>query len=152
MEKSNKKERPAPKRYYEPESSPIVPVYEWQEDEEGHHFLVQVGTKNVDEEIQLYKDSCDIKIIIDRMNKGDIGTIHMLSQERMYGDVNDFPQDVHPNAYADGLRQLYENQPDSIKEKFPTYELFANFYKNLTEAAIAAMYAPKEEVKQDGEQ
>lgn len=152
MEKSNPKEQVNVKRYYEPKTSPLVPIYEWQEDEEGHHILVKVGEKNADDEIQLYKDSCDIKVIIERMMNGDVATIKQLASPGLYGDVNNFPQEVHPAAYAQGLKTLYDNQPASVKEKFPTYELFEKYFTNLTEQMINTMYAPKEEeVKKDGE-
>lgn len=149
MEKSNAKEQKTVKRYYEPKTSPLVDINEWQVDEEGHHILVKVGEKNLDDEIQLYKDSCDIKIIIERMMNGDVETIKQLASPGLYGDVNNFPEEVHPRAFAQGLKQLYENQPDSVKEKFPTYELFEKYFTNLTEAAIAAMYAQKEEKKEE---
>ena len=139
------KEEKKRKRFYEPECSPFVDVTEWQVDEEGHHILVKVGEKNFDDEIQLYKDSCDIMVLVDRLMKGDAATIRQLATPGLYGDVNDFPQDVHPAAYAQGLAQLYENQPDSVKEKFPTYELFAKYFTNLTNEMVQAMFAPKEE-------
>ena len=152
MEKKKEEEVSVVKRYYEPKTSPLVPVCEWQEDEEGHHILVKVGEKNLDDEIQLYKDSCDIKVIIERMMNGDVATIKQLASPGLYGDVNNFPQEVHPAAYAQGLKTLYDNQPASVKEKFPTYELFEKYFTNLTEAMISQMYAPKEEeVKKDGE-
>lgn len=152
MEKKKEEEVSVAKRYYEPKTSPLVPVCEWQEDEEGHHILVKVGEKNLDDEIQLYKDSCDIKVIVERMMNGDVATIKQLASPGLYGDVNSFPQEVHPAAYAQGLKTLYDNQPASVKEKFPTYELFEKYFTNLTEAMIAQMYAPKEEeVKKDGE-
>lgn len=133
------------KRYFEPKCSPLVDVTEWRVDEEGHHYVVNVGEKNFDDEIQLYKDSCDIMILVDRLTKGDAATIKQLATPGLYGDVNDFPQEVHPAAYAQGLAQLYENQPDSVKEKFPTYELFAKYFTNLTNEMVAQMFAPKEE-------
>ena len=152
MEKKKEEEVSVVKRYYEPKTSPLVPVCEWQEDEEGHHILVKVGEKNLDDEIQLYKDSCDIKVIIERMMNGDVATIKQLASPGLYGDVNNFPQEVHPAAYAQGLKNLYDNQPASVKEKFPTYELFEKYFTNLTEVMITQMYAPKEEeVKKDGE-
>lgn len=149
MEKANAKQQDVVKRYYEPKTSPLVDICEWQEDEEGHHILVKTGEKNLDDEIQLYKDSCDIKVIVERMMNGDVATIKQLAAPGLYGDVNNFPQEVHPAAYAQGLKSLYDNQPASVKEKFPTYELFEKFYTNLTEQAIASMFAKKEEVKEE---
>ena len=149
MEKSNAKEQKAVKRFYEPKTSPLVDITEWQVDEEGHHILVKVGEKNFDDEIQLYKDSCDIKVIIERMMNGDVATIKQLASPGLYGDVNDFPQEVHPAAYAQGLKTLYDNQPASVKKQFPTYELFEKYFTNLTEAAINAIFEKKEEVKEE---
>lgn len=152
MEKSDKKEQTTVKRYYEPKTSPLVDICEWQEDEERHHILVKTGEKNLDDEIQLYKDSCDIKVIIERMMNGDVATIKQLATPGIYGDVNDYPQEVHPAAYAQGLKSLYDNQPQSVKDKFPTYELFAKYFTNLTETMVKEMFAEKkEEVNSDGE-
>lgn len=137
------------KRFYEPECSPIIPLYDWRTDEEGHHLLVKVGEKNFDDEIQLYKDACDIKILVDRMMRGDAATIARLAQPGLYGDVNDYPQEVHPAAYAQGLKNLYDNQPDSVKEKFPTFELFAKYFTNLTDEMVKVMFETKNESKEE---
>lgn len=143
------KENPKYPHYYEPKSTGIVPITEWTVDDNGHHKLVKVGEKNLDDEIQLYKDMCDIKILVDRLNNGDVATIKQLSQEGVYGDVNDFPEEYHPVAGAMALHQLYENQPDSVKEKFPNYESFEKYFTNMTEAMIAEMAKPKEEKKDE---
>lgn len=144
---AKEKENAIDKRYYEPVSSGIVPVYEWQVDDKGHHHMVKIGEKDMDAEIQLYKDMTDIKILVDRLNNGDVATIKQLSQEGFYGDVNDFPEEYHPAAGAMALHQLYENQPDSVKVKFPTYELFEKYFTNLTAAMVEEMAKPKEEPK-----
>lgn len=143
-EKAEKKEELV-KRFYEPECSPIIPVYDWRVDEEGHHLLVQTGEKNFDDEIQLYKDQCDIKIIVDRLTKGDPAIIAQLTTEQVYGDVNNYPKEYHPRAGAQALHQLYENQSEAVKAKFPTYELFEKYFTNLTEAMIGQIFVPKKE-------
>lgn len=136
------------KRYYEPKCSKIAKKYDWRVDDEGHHYLVEVGEYNFDDEIQLFRDSCDIKIIIDKLINGDAATITMLAQPLAYGDVDFYPQEVHPRASAQGLLNLYENQPNSVKEKFPTYQLFEKYFLNLTDAMIAEMSKPVEQVKE----
>lgn len=136
------------KRFYEPQCSPMQDVCEWQVDEDGHHLLVKVGEKNFDDEIQLYKDSCDIKILVDKLLKGDPQTILTLSQQGVYGDVNDFPQECHPAALDDSLKQFYENQPASIREKYPRYEDFKNYFLGLTSENIQAMAKAEDEAKQ----
>lgn len=150
----SKNKKPVRTRFFEPTCPKLVPKYEWKVDEDGHHYLEKIGEYDADAEIQLYKDSCDIKIIIDRMMRGDAATISMLASPGIYGDVNDFPQDVHPRAYAQGLAQLYENQPRAVKDKFPTYEKFAEYFTNLTEAMVGEMFKSQEEVKEpsNGEQ
>lgn len=137
------------KRFYEPKCSPEVDLTEWTIDEKGHHHLVVTGKKNLDDEIQLYKDECDIKILVDKMMKGDVATITQLTKEGVYGDVNDYPAEYHPAAGAQALHSLYENQPDSIKEQFPTYEKFAAYFTNLTEAMIQAMVKQSEEAPEE---
>jgi len=147
MEKISNQEKP--KRFYEPISSGIVPVTEWQVDEKGHHHLVKIGEKNRDDEIQLFKNMTDIKILVDRLNNGDIATIKQLSQPGIYGDVNDYPEEYHPVAGAMALHQLYENK---YADKFETYEAFEKFYTNLTDAMVQKMLDekfPKEEKKEE---
>lgn len=136
------------KRYFEPDCPAVIDVFDWTVDDRGHHKLKKVGQKNIDDEIQLWKDQTDIKILIDRYNKKDPATLLQLSQEMAYGDVNDYPQEVHKVAHAQALHTLYENQPDSVKEKFPTYELFESYFLNLTDAMVKEMFTPKEEVKE----
>ena len=145
QEKQAEKKEQEVKRFYEPECPSTLPVYDWRVDEEGHHILVQTGERNFDDEIQLYKDQCDIKIIIDRLTKRDPAVIAQLTAEQVYGDVNNFPEEYHPRAGAQALHRLYENQPDEIKQKFPTYELFEKYFTTLTEGMIAQMFAPKKE-------
>lgn len=133
------------KRYYEPHCTGIVDVTEWRVDEKGHHHLVKIGEKSLDDEIQLYKDMCDIKILVDRLNAGDPAVIHQLSQPMKYGDVNDYPEEYHPVAGAMALHQLYENQ---YSDKFATYDEFEKFFVNLTDAMVADMAKPKEQPKE----
>lgn len=146
---AEKKEKKIAKRFYEPTCSEEVEVFEWTIDEFGHHKMVVVGKKNIQDEIQLYKDECDIKILVDKMMKGDTATLIQLSKEGVYGDVNDFPKEYHPAAGAQALQQVYENQSDEIKAKFPTFELFAKYFTNLTEAMIADLGKPQEAPKEE---
>lgn len=149
MAEKTKTEEKKAKRFYEPTCSKVVDVKEWQVDEKGHHHLVKVGEKNFDDEIQLYKDMTDIKILVDRLNNGDVATIKQLTKEGIYGDVNDYPKEYHPAAGQMALHQLYENQPEEVKKQFPTYELFASYFTNLTEAMVAELAKPKEEKKEE---
>lgn len=146
-----KQETPNVKRFYEPQCSPMRDVCEWKVDQDGHHIFVKVGEKNFDDEIQLYKDSCDIKILVDKMLKGDSETLIRLSQPGVYGDVNNFPQECHPAALDDTLKQFYESQPDSIKKQYPRYEDFKEYFLNLTNANIQALAEKEAKDKADAD-
>lgn len=152
MAQEKQEKKPEAKRFYEPKCSPMRDVCEWQTDNDGHHIYVKVGEKNFDDEIQLYKDSCDIKILVDKLLKGDSQTILQLSQPMSYGDVNNFPQECHPAALDDSLKQFYESQPDSIKAKYPRYEDFKNYFLSVTDATIKTLADAEEAAKKKADE
>lgn len=142
MEKENEKTKI--ERFYEPKCPVTRPVYEWIVDDDGHHIRKQTGEKNFDDEIQLYKDQTDIKLLVERLMAGDPAMIS-LQKNAVYGDVNDYPEEYHPVAGAQALHTLYENQSDEFKAKFPTYEAFEKFFAGLTAEMVNQLTTPVQE-------
>ena len=92
------------------EYSPIVK-------DDGSIGLEESGKSNIQEFIDSFKESCDIKSILARFNAGEV---EVLNRNLMrYGDFTEFPK-----SYAEFLQiqidsnNLFNSLPNDIKEKF----------------------------------
>lgn len=86
-------------------------------DEKGRIVLEETGQVNLYDEIQSYKDSVDIHVLMKRYQNGDV---EALSQRQgFFGDVLDFP-----TTYAEALNHMNEMErqfmalPLEVREKF----------------------------------
>lgn len=96
-----------PKRFPMPESDGIEDVYEKQVDKSGAVSFVKTSQKNLYEEIQAYKDDCDINFIIARCVKD--GSVSLLADNgRSVVDVSMLP---------DNILDLY-NLSEQLKNEF----------------------------------
>lgn len=68
-------------------------------DENGTLDLEPKGKENLYDYIQSHKDSCDIKLIVDRCARGDMTALS--KAQGMYGDFTTLPQ-----TYAEALQAL----------------------------------------------
>lgn len=97
--------------------SPIQPVYAPHVLDNGEIELVQTGVKNTDEEIQSYKDSTDIRMILARCEAGDYSGLNV--KNPLYGDFTEMPK-----SYAELLqlqidsRNLFDSLPADVRFEF----------------------------------
>lgn len=89
-----------------------------RKDERGADELVITGKYSLYDEIQSYKDSCDLKKILERFRL--TGDMSLLEQRKgFYGDVADFPK-----TYAEFLniavkaKEEFAKLPADIRDKF----------------------------------
>lgn len=68
-------------------------------DENGTLELTVKGRENLYDYIQSHKDSCDIKLIVDRCARGDLSALS--KAQGMYGDFTTMPK-----TYAEALQAL----------------------------------------------
>lgn len=68
-------------------------------DENGTLDLEPKGKENLYDYIQSHKDSCDIKLIVDRCARGDLSALS--KAQGMYGDFT-----AMPKTYAEALQAL----------------------------------------------
>ncbi|QCS36585.1 minor capsid protein [Capybara microvirus Cap3_SP_470] len=103
---------------FSPSGESIVELYDYVVDEYGIDCIKKRGRKkNIQEEIQSYRDSCDIHHIIAQFSLGDMTVINRGNP--MYGDFSDLP-----NTFI-GLHDLMSqatdqwiNLPSDIKAAF----------------------------------
>lgn len=97
--------------------SPVEVVYAPKVLDNGEIELVEVGLKNTDEEIQSYKDSTDIRLILARCDAGDYSGLNVKTP--LYGDFTEMPK-----TYAELLQlqidsnNLFDSLPADVRYKF----------------------------------
>lgn len=104
-------------RYYSDPGSRFRNEYEITIDKKGHKTLHKTGEKNVWEDIQSYKDECDIGNIIARAAAGDLNALNQ--RKGIYADITNTPRDL---AEAQNnivkLNNEFYKLPTEIREKF----------------------------------
>lgn len=103
--------------YYTNPGSPIRDVYSPVVHEDGKITIEVSGKENTDEIIQSFAESCDIRVIVNRFNGGDLTA---LNQARgMYGDFTEMPK-----TYAEALqmridaKNAFDKLNPDIKKQF----------------------------------
>ena len=81
---------------------------------------------NIKDEINSYKDSCDLSILVDRIYRGDTSLLGN-PNSGYYGDVSEFPQDFREllDLVATG-KTFFEALPDEERNKFADFGDFVN--------------------------
>ena len=137
-------------RYYTHSGSPIRPVFKLGVDPDtGAEELYCVGKEDFQEMIDASAESCDLNIIIARVNAGET---ELLNQRAgFYGDVSKMPMTLQEIMQTRiDARQMYNNLPDEQK-KAMDFETFmkdagsVDWLKNLG----FKFEEVKEEVKTD---
>lgn len=120
--------------------SPEKTVYSGEFDDEGKFSVQPVGKVNLYEEIQMYRDSCDINSILERYSAGDDSVL-----EKTNGFFADFS--AFPDNYAgvfnliESCRNFFDKMPASFKEKY------GNNFETFMASAEAEDFLPK--IKQE---
>lgn len=89
-------------------------------------ILIEAGVEDTQAIINSYKDSCDIKLLIERVTQGEYD---LLMQKRgVYIDTTKFPTNIveAQNMLRDSKR-AFELLPDDIKKEVGGYETFSNW-------------------------
>lgn len=123
-------------RYFSNSGDRCVPERLAKVDSKGNLELKITGKRDLYSEIQSHKDSCDLRIIVDRIINGDAYALQKLkAKEAMYGDFASMPKNK-----AELLNQViaakdyFDNLPVSVKEQFNNnwQEFFINYDENMT--------------------
>lgn len=120
--------------------TPEKTIFAGEFDDEGKFSVKPVGKVNLYEEIQMYRDSCDINSILERYSAGDDSVL-----EKTNGFFADFS--AFPDNYAgvfnmiENCRNFFDKMPASFKEKY------GNNFETFMASAEAEDFLPK--IKQE---
>lgn len=92
-------------------------------DPDGTRRLVEDGIIDVYEQIQSFKESCNIESIIKRVSNGEIDLLNI--NPGIYTDVAAIPEDLISSYKAfDRASDYYRNLPADVRGKFGSFEAF----------------------------
>lgn len=135
--------------------SPVKPIFKPVIDEKTGHYELEMSreVKPIYQEIQSFRDSCDIKKLVARYTAGEVDALNQV--QGFYGDLTNVPTNVFEFfALEERISDNFNKLPTDIKERFDNsyinYTLVANrdpetFFKNHN------MPSPVEKVEEGGE-
>lgn len=114
------------KRFFCPEGSREADTFEIKIDKKGHKSLEWVGTHDIYQDIQSYKDECSIENIIARAAAGDLNALNRT--QGFYADITESPKDLaEAQREIIKLSNTFEGLPAEIRAKFDnSKEVFVN--------------------------
>lgn len=118
-------------RTFAPTGDGTEPKMEIKIDEYGHKELVQVGTSNLYEKIQLSADDCNIENILARAGQGDLTAF---TGSKIYADITDAPKNL-----ADAQRKI-----QAIQNEFNSLPIEVRAKYNHSVSEYVAAYGTKE--------
>lgn len=109
---------------YSNPGSPVKVEYIAQFDSNGALELVPNGERNIFQDIQMFKDECDIHLLLKRYAAGETDVLTKV--QGFYADISQFP-----TTYAEMFnvmkrsREFFDTLPVDVKSKFGnSYETF----------------------------
>lgn len=113
------------KRHITPAGSPFRPVYKLKfSGKTGAEELVQTGKENYQEFIQSFAESCDLSVIIARVNAGEVDLLS--SRLGSYGDFRNLPQTKAEmlQSVIDS-KKIWDSLTDQQRGEFEDFNDFA---------------------------
>lgn len=95
----------------------VVPRFELRIGDKGEQILVEVGKRNLAAEVNAWKESTDISILMTRFRNGDLTALDQRKGE--FIDVTEFPKTNRDvlNQVIEG-RKLFDSLPVEVKKNF----------------------------------
>ena len=136
-------------------------TYQLSYDDNGSDILIETGKIDIYEEIQSYKDSCDIKVLLERYSNGDSSALN--ARPIFYGDVSDAPSTLaghlqllrDAEAYFDTLnpdiRSKFNNSVAEFYSQIGTPEFYKSLGIDLNKPSIESDVKEDESVDQKSE-
>lgn len=115
-------------RVFSDPGSPEHITYAGHYDDKGRVVLEESGRENIYDYIQSFADSCDIHVLMNRYQNGDVTA---LSQKQgFFGDFLDFPK-----TYAEALNHMNEMERQFMALPPETREKFGNSFSEFLAAS-----------------
>lgn len=112
-------------RHITPSGSPFRSVYKLKfSGKTGAEELVKTGKENFQEYIQSFAESCDLSVIISRVNAGEVDLLS--ARMGSYGDFRDVPQTKAEmlQSVIDS-KQIWDSLTDQQRGEFEDFNDFA---------------------------
>lgn len=104
-------------------------------DPDGSEYDIKYSDDVVDiqDQIDSFKDSTDINLIVERFTSGDLNAIGNLGvldpEDKSVVDLTVLPEDVHTlHNNIEASEKFYSSLSDEIKSKYPTPDDFYNYF------------------------
>lgn len=119
---------------YAPEGNSIVQEYELEYSPQGVPHLIPVGTYDLYDVIQSFKDECDLGKIFQRYANGDVMALN--KRQGVYADISDLPGDVFAaHSMINRVKEIYEHLDETSRANYASFEDFvANPFAALTDS------------------
>lgn len=130
-------------------------MFEPSFDDDGRFSLVESGEADLYDEIQSYKDSVDINVLLRKYQEGDLSVLERA--QSMYGDFSNVP-----TSYSGMLnsmlqsRNVFDSLPVEIRARFDhSFEQFISamddpaLFNRLVASESATEPTPDPDVKED---
>lgn len=108
---------------FAPQGNSIVQEYELEYSPQGVPHLIPVGTYDLYDVIQSFKDECDLGKIFQRYANGDVMALN--KRQGVYADISDLPGDIFAaNSMIKRVKDIYENLDENTRAMYASFEDF----------------------------
>lgn len=121
--------------YYTQSGDKIVPIYGYVKDKDsGEDVLKVISKKDQYAEIQSFKDSIDLNLLLARFTNGDLGALNRC--DAFYGDVSDLPSDYRTMLdVANDVQKAFDALDPADKAKFGDADIWLKSLMNQTDTS-----------------
>lgn len=129
-----------------PCGSKVCPIYKAVTESDGNRRLVQIGDRDLYQEIQSFEHECDIRNIVSRYENGCIDALNV--REGSYLDTTVFPTSIHEaHKVLRECEELYNTLSTDDRRKFGNFESFLDKFQTLE--GIKDFFNRKENLKNE---
>lgn len=111
---------------YSPAGDSVVQEFELEYSPQGVPHLVPIGTYDLYDVIQSFRDECDLGKIFQRYANGDVMALN--KRQGVYADISDMPQDIFAAAnLIQRVEAIYNELDEGSRQRVGSFE---DFLKN----------------------
>lgn len=108
---------------FNPAGDSVVQEYELEFTPQGVPHLVPIGTYDLYEVIQSFRDECDLGMIFQRYANGDVFALN--KRQGVFADISEMPQDIFAAAnLIERVEEIYNGLDESIRSRVGSFEDF----------------------------
>lgn len=106
-----------------PSGDTLVSEYELEYSPQGVPHLVSIGTYDLYQVIQSFRDECDLGKIFQRYANGDVMALN--KRQGVFADISEMPQDIFAAAnLLDRVEAIYNGLSEDLRARVGSFEDF----------------------------